>query len=358
MVKNTQNHKAVYSSQKARYAVDNCLPQRKAIEAGKVGFHALSHGHYPGVRIDPAVLPGISSLGYFDVIGAQDWGIPSHRNEGIEICYQATGESVLTVDDCAYRMTSNTLSLTRPWQLHSLGAPHLQPGRLHWLILDVGVRRPNQSWTLPSWCVLTAADQATLIQHLRGNEHPVWTASAEIGRVFAELAKLVSRTPPEPGLSRIRICLNQLLAALLDLVQVQNLAVDDTLTTRQRVVELFLQDLQQDTELLAAPWGLDSMAEHCGMGRTTFSGYCRDLINTTPLEALNRWRLELAARRLRSEPGRSITSIALDVGYSSSQYFARKFKQCYGQSPRQWRNQKRNEKNTHVSDKRLARFTR
>lgn len=338
-VKNTQNSEAVYRASNERYAIDACLPQRQAIDAGKVGFHALSHGHYPGTWISPETLPGVSSLGYFDVIGSQDWGIPSHRNEGIEICYQATGESVLTVDGEVYHSTANTLSLTRPWQLHSLGDPHLKPGRLHWLIIDVGVRRPNQSWALPEWCVLTQADQEELIHTLRGNEHPVWVASAEIGRVFAVLGKLVSDDDPERMISRIRISLNQLLIALLDLVRAQNVVVDEQLTSRRRVVGLFLQELKQDALLLSFPWSLDSMAEHCGMGRTTFSAYCRDLINTTPLEALNRWRLELAATRLRAEPAMPVTSIALDVGYSSSQYFARKFQQRYGQSPRQWRRQ-------------------
>ncbi len=336
-VKKTQIGEAIYRAKEQRYAIDACLPQRLAIQAGKVGFHALSHGHYPGTRIAPELLPGVSSIGYFDVIGTQDWGIPPHRNEGIEICYQETGESVLTVDGTVYHSTANTLSLTRPWQLHGLGDPYLKPGRLHWLILDVGVRRPNQSWTLPQWCVLTRADQEELIHRLRGNEHPVWSGSAEIGRVFSKLGKLVDGGEPEQKISRIRINLNQLLSALLDLLRVQNRVPDETLTSRRRVVELFLQELKEDSELLSCPWTLDRLAEHCGMGRTTFSDYCRDLINTTPLKALNRWRLALAADRLRSEPHTSITTIALDAGYSSSQYFARKFQQRYGISPRQWR---------------------
>ncbi len=336
-VKNTQMNTTVYRARNERYAIDACLPQRHAIQAGKVGFHALSHGHYPGTRIEPAMLAGVSSLGYFDVIGAQDWGIPAHRNEGVEICYQETGESALTVDGKIYHITANTLSLTRPWQLHSLGDPHLKPGRLHWLILDVDVRRPNQAWKLPEWCVLTKEDQTELIRLLRGNEHPVWTATAEIGRIFAKLGKLVSKESPQQVISRIRINLNQLLSALLELIRSQNAPIDERLTTRRRVVELFLQELQHDPGLLSLAWTLDTMAGHCGMGRTAFSAYCRELINTTPLAALNRWRLERAADRLQSEPSIPVTTIALDAGYSSSQYFARKFHQHYGQSPRQWR---------------------
>lgn len=336
-VKITQNLKAVYRAPNQRYAIDQCMPQRHAIEAGKIGFHALSHGHYPGIKIDAELLPNVSSLGYFDVIGSQDWGIPAHRNEGIEICYQETGESVLNVDGAVHQSIANTLILTRPWQLHSLGDPHLKPGRLHWMIIDVGVRRPNQPWTLPDWCVLTPADQSELIHKIRSNEHPVWSASSEIGRVFSKLGKLITTPNPEQNISRIRININQLLASLLDLMREQNVIPDESLTSRRRAVEIFLNELKDSSELLAFPWTLDHMAKHCGMGRTTFSNYCRDLINISPMEALNFWRLDLASERLKNERDTQITSIAFDVGYSSSQYFARKFHERFRKSPRQWR---------------------
>jgi len=341
-VKNAQNCATIYQADNEHYSIDSCLPQRNAIEAGKVGFHALSHGHYPGTRIDPELLPGVSSLGYFDVIGAQDWGIPSHRNEGIEICYQETGESVLTVDGEAHHLTANTLSVTRPWQLHSLGDPHLKSGRLHWVIIDVDVRRPSQPWQFPEWCVLTDEDREALINLLCGNEHPAWTASAEIGRIFEKLGHLVSGGQPEQAVSRIRITLNQLLVAILDLMRSQPVEMDSSLTTNRRVVKLFLQELKRDTKMLAMPWTLEDMATYCGMGRTSFSEYCRDLINTTPLEALNRWRLDYCARRLSHEPETKIIDIAMDAGFSSSQYFARKFQQSYGISARQWRHRESN----------------
>ena len=338
-VENTQNITAVYRARNQRYVMDTCLPQRRAVEKGKVGFHALSHGHYPGVKVPSQWLSGVSSLGYFDVIGHQDWGIPPHRNEGIEICFQETGEAVMTVDATVHSITANTLTITRPWQLHSMGDPSLKPGRLHWLIIDVGVRHPNQDWILPDWCVLTDADQETLIRMLRGNEHPTWPASGEVSSIFSELSKLVRAKDPESAISRIRIQLNRLLVALLDLMCAQQVIADRELTSGGRVVELFLKQLQEDVELLALPWTLDSMGKHCGMGRTVFSAHCRERINMTPMAALNRWRLRHAARILRDDPDQSITRIAMDVGFSSSQYFARKFQQRYRQSPRQWRQQ-------------------
>lgn len=323
------------------YEVDSCLPQRVAIDSGKVGFQAWSHGHYPGKRIQPKWLSGVPSMGYFDVIGTQDWGIPAHRNEGIEICYQQTGESVLKVDGTSHRMLPNSLSLTRPWQLHSLGDPYLRSGRLIWVIIDVGVIRPNQDWTLPDWCVLTSSDRTELVDKLRGNEHPVWKATPRISECFSKITQLVEAPSVDPAISQARVQLNALLLGVLDMLSEQNVSTDDTLTTRRRAVQLFLGELERDGRLLAQPWTLEQMAGQCGVKRTTFSHYCHEMTNSSPIEALNRWRLTRAAEQLHAEPDKSITSIALEAGYSSSQYFATKFKRQHGMSPRQWRVQGR-----------------
>ena len=57
-----------------------------------------------------------------------------------------------------YSLKPGHLTITRPWQPHSLGNPHIGPNRLHCIILDVEVRRPHQSWNWPDWIILTRND--------------------------------------------------------------------------------------------------------------------------------------------------------------------------------------------------------
>lgn len=52
---------------------------------------------------------------------------------------------------------------------------------------------------------------------------------------------------------------------------------------------------------------------------------------------LTRRRVERGARRLRGEPGSTVLSIALGVGYGSAEAFSRAFKARFGLSPTQWR---------------------
>jgi AraC family L-rhamnose operon regulatory protein RhaS len=70
---------------------------------------------------------------------------------------------------------------------------------------------------------------------------------------------------------------------------------------------------------------------------TTFAKYCRQLANTSPMKFLARCRCELAARRLVERPAASVTEIAFDSGFSSSQYFASQFRRHLGCTPSAYR---------------------
>jgi AraC family L-rhamnose operon regulatory protein RhaS len=331
-----------------RYGIDTCDPQIRAMAAGKIRLHALTHGHYPGTPMPPQVLPGINSLGFWDVRGPQDWSLDPHRNEGIEIVFLETGRMAFTVDGRPFPMAPGSVSITRPWQLHSLGNPCIGASRLHWLLIDVGVRRPSQPWQWPSWVVLVPEDLAELTRKLRHNEHPVWQSTPEIAQAFQELAagiqqaeQAVSGPPSSIPASRLLIQINRLLLGLLEMLRRQCQEENPELVTRHRTVELFLADLERHPEQLMPPWTLRSMARHCGMGSTSFTQLCRRISNQSPMDYLNRCRFNQAARRLRAEPGTQIATIAAECGFSSSQYFATRFRRHFGCTPRECRTEAR-----------------
>jgi len=153
-----------------------------------------------------------------------------------------------------------SLTITRPWQRHRVGNPNAPACHYSWRILDVGMRRPNQSWHWPDWLLYPKTGLSRLTDVLRQNEQPVWRADAKIGNCFARLDE---------------------------------------------------------------PWTLDSMAEACGLGRTHYATYCRKLANVTPVEYLTRRWLGEASRILAKHPEMSVTEIAFRCGFQCSQYFFR-----------------------------------
>jgi AraC family L-rhamnose operon regulatory protein RhaS len=124
-----------------------------------------------------------------------------------------------------------------------------------------------------------------------------------------------------------------LLVDILDALSEQQTQETPNSTSRQRTVESFLREVENNPAVSGELWTINSMAEHCGMGVTAFSKYCRELVNVGPMEFLNHCRLDRAAQQLRETPDVSITEVAMACGFNSSQYFATRFRQRFHVSP-------------------------
>jgi AraC-like DNA-binding protein len=109
------------------------------------------------------------------------------------------------------------------------------------------------------------------------------------------------------------------------------------LSSSCRSVALFLADLASKLSYLAQEWTVPRMARECGLGTTQFIRYCKQITQVTPLQFLNDSRLQAARRILVEQPDRSITKVALECGFSSSQYFATAFRRQFGCSPHELR---------------------
>jgi AraC family L-rhamnose operon regulatory protein RhaS len=329
----------IYESGTNHYEIDNCAPQLRAVREGKIELHALSKGHYPGRRMKSNILEGLASVGFWNCRKSQDWGLDFHRNEGLEIVFLENGSTAFEVDGRSHLLHAGDLSVTRPWQLHRLGNPHIGRCRLFWLIVDVEVRRPNQQWRWPPWVVLAPHDLVDLTRKLRHGEQSVWRATPRVREVFRDLGGCILDWSESRMPSRLAVAVNRLLVELLDVLSEQPLHESSELESRRRTVELFLKDLAENPASSAEPWSLESMASHCGMGVTSMTKYCRELVNNGPIAYLNLCRLEHAARALRGEPGTSVTQIAMRTGFNSSQYFATSFRKRYRTTPVRYRKQ-------------------
>jgi AraC family L-rhamnose operon regulatory protein RhaS len=327
----------IFSDKGHTYMADMCVPLVEAARKGEVRLEALCHGHYPGRRLPKGTLLGLKSVGYWDAKNDQHWALPWHRNEGIEITYLETGTIGFAVDDHTYDLRADDLTITRPWQRHKVGNPTVGASKLHWIILDVGVRRPNQNWRWPSWLLLSEGDKAELTNILRHNEQPVWRATSEIRHSMQLIAKAVETEDRGSGLSRTTVGINALLILLLDLFRRKQVRLDMSLSSSLRTVQLFLSDLRLHKEQLQIEWSVGDMAKSCGLGVTQFVRHVSALTNMTPARYLKHCRLSFAAEALREQSSTTITEIAFSSGFSSSQYFATAFAERFGCSPHEFR---------------------
>jgi AraC-like DNA-binding protein len=85
-------------------------------------------------------------------------------------------------------------------------------------------------------------------------------------------------------------------------------------------------------------WTLQLLAERVGMSRSAFAQRFKQTAGSTPMEYLTRWRMLLAADRLRSTSD-SVSSIALSLAYDSESAFSKAYRRVMGCSPRSSRKQ-------------------
>jgi AraC-like DNA-binding protein len=86
----------------------------------------------------------------------------------------------------------------------------------------------------------------------------------------------------------------------------------------------------------AEPWTLQSLAESAHLSRTNFLKMFRQATGQSPIGFLISLRIE-AAKRLLRQTELGMMEIAHETGFGDSNYFARKFREATGSSPRQFR---------------------
>lgn len=102
---------------------------------------------------------------------------------------------------------------------------------------------------------------------------------------------------------------------------------------RDPVVATALASLHERPE---RPWTVADLARVCAVSRSTLAARFKDLVGQGPIDYLGRWRVELAAQRLRRSDA-TIAAIARTVGYGSESAFSTAFKRITGVPPREYR---------------------
>ncbi len=319
---------AVFREPGALLYAGNCQDLLKASMAGKVTLNAWTRRGYPGLDLG-AALPQVCSVGGWDATQPQDWGLREHCNEGVKICYVARGHLTVTVGGERHVMNEGQMFVVRPWQLHAYGEPNVAASQLVWILLDVGVRRPHETWLWPDWIGWPERDKKRLTELLSKNEQPSYVASRDVARCFMHMSEIVASNDVEGGEAKLRLVISMMLLQFMELLEAEAPVLDLALASSKRTVEIFLKRLHH---ALDEDWTLENMAAECNLSRTQFAQHCLVLTNMTPVRYLQTARLDAARQQLEGGQ-RSVTEIAYDCGFSSSQYFATCYRKRFGFSP-------------------------
>jgi AraC-like DNA-binding protein len=162
------------------------------------------------------------------------------------------------------------------------------------------------------------------------------------GGLLEDTVRLLGRELAEP-----RMATGVVLDRLVDILLVQVLRT--WLTSEPAAPPSWLRALSDDTvgaavarlhEDPARPWTTATLARETGVSRATLTRRFAAVTGESPGVYLTRWRMDLAARRLRDTDD-SLETIAKSVGYTSVYAFSRAFSRLRSQPPGQYRTQSR-----------------
>jgi AraC-like DNA-binding protein len=316
---------------------DDCQPLRQAVAQGEVSMKARVRGQYPGTPLAGGALPGLRTIGFWDAVGPQSWGLPMHRNEGIEICYMLHGECVFATDREECILRPGDITITRPWQRHRLGDPCIRPCRMFWLILDVEGGKGRRHWQFPGWIGPDLESRRELLRIFRANQrcHLV-DKTLNLKPFLQETCSQFDDSGPLE-VAHLADTVNHLLLSVARLLANEGGSRHEDPHGFDRTVHGFFRGLEASLESAAEPWTVAEMARACRVGVTYLTAACKELFNATPSDHLGHIRLAHAAGMLREDPKRKITDIAFATGFNSSQHFATRFRRHYGMTPGAYR---------------------
>lgn len=271
-----------------------------------------------------------------------------HRNPGYEITYLESGEVAWEVfpgqapspralprtrqeepppraQPLRLQLVGGDLALTQSRVLHQGEYRVIRPCRLLWLVVDFAV--PHAVRHTP----FTAADQRSLEKIFRTAGNRVVRAAPEMGSLFRRLAALRRGFTADFAEPLLPAQLRALFAETLVWTawSLQRHAAADRSTPIARAQELLHSRLGE-------PLVVSRLAAEVGLGPSRFHELFRQQTGLTPADYFNRLRVA-RARELLARPDLPITHLALDLGFSSSQYFANTFRKYTGVTPRDFR---------------------
>lgn len=260
-----------------------------------------------------------------------------HYNPGIEICLSRAGVYRWDIEGRPVEIKPGELSVTVPWQEHSGHDSVLGPGRLNWIIL----RAAGHEQVVAPLLARVLGKEADAVLAAFAGTRSYLGSLPQAARLFDHLREeLASRRPGR--IAAIRADWVNLLVMVARRLREPDELVD---TPGERVPDPVMAVLRRVAEEPAADWTSASMAADAGLGLTAFTEWCRRATGRSPRWYVLAVRLE-RGRRLVESTDESITGIALETGFSSSQHFASAFRKLYGESPSRLRGRRQGRSGT------------
>lgn len=252
---------------------------------------------------------------------------PQSVSESIRIYYINEGKFEWQINNETYILYPGDVSLIMPNEKFGSEKGVLEIGSISWIHIKIQHHATSELLS-GKWSSLTETESQAINKVLAMSNTPVLSKLSEAGRILRYIHDEILNQ--EIGYStRVNQLIDELFIIITRHLTKQNNRARD-------FPKVFMQLEQALRQNLSQQWTVEEMAAIAGMGTTLFNEKVKSYTGFTPLNYLINIRISEAIKLLKKNDV-SITDIALDTGFYSSQHFSTTFKKLTGYTPSEFR---------------------
>jgi AraC-like DNA-binding protein len=280
-----------------------------------------------GVTNKLALFPHILELTAKKISSIQLASFPRQVMDSVCIYYINDGRFEWRLDEKLHILFPGDAVYVLPGQTIGNDKGILELGNISYIKLNIQKLKTGELMT-GKWSRLSTPGGNTVRKLLGINNNPVMNKLNQVGEILNSIGSEVQNS--ELGFA---IRTNQLIDELM-------ITIARHLTRRNNpsrdFSKIFLNLEEALRKDLSHQWSVEEMAAIAGMGITLFTERVKTYTGFSPITYLINIRVSEAIKLLKKNTG-SITDIALDIGFYSSQHFSTTFKKLTGYTPGEFR---------------------
>ncbi|MEP7108077.1 MAG: AraC family transcriptional regulator [Ferruginibacter sp.] len=250
------------------------------------------------------------------------------KTEDLKIFYITEGKFDWIIDKKAYSLYPGDIALIRPGQYVGSEKGFFDLGALWWISIQAAKSKAGGEIMLGKWTSVSPSENQLIGRIFSLNNKPVLPGFNIAGEIFQQLRKELFIQ--EIGYrTRTNHLIDELLISLIRLLTTQDIK-------RRDFPQSFLPLEQMLRDNLSHQWTVEEMAVTMRLGTSTFTEKVKNYTGFPPLNYLINIRISEAIKLLK-RTDLSLTNIALDTGFYSSQHFSTTFKKITGYTPSQFK---------------------
>ena len=273
------------------------------------------------------LFPHITEMGVIKNSAIRLNGFLNIVDDGLKIYYVQDGKFEWTINRRHFILYPGDVAMILPGATFGNRNNVLEIGAFCWIHIKVDTNKKGALVT-GSWSRLSDREIRTISEILQTTRSPVIHKFPEAAAIFKSIQSELFNQ--EIGYqARTNHLLDEILIKMARKFSCVSISGRDFPSTFMKLENELRQNLSHQ-------WTVDEMATIVGLGTTLFNDKVKSYSGFSPVSYLINIRISEAMKLLKN-PDISLTDIALDVGFYSSQHFSTTFKKLTGYTPSQYR---------------------